>query len=71
MTFRDYIRSRRRTRNPLGDFVGDAKADVDFPDVANFHQLVLYLRSYNAREAAVDAAQVWWKRFQRSNRRAV
>ena len=43
-TFRDFIRTRRVTDNPRGDFIADARADPRLPDAKRWSELETYLR---------------------------
>jgi hypothetical protein len=42
-SFRNFIRSATVTDNPRGDFIGDAKADHELPDVKTWEELEDYL----------------------------
>lgn len=58
MTFSDYILKHARVSDdPIGDFILDARSDKTFPsDVATADQLHTYLRTKNACQEAVSAA---------------
>jgi len=60
MTFLEYIRTRRLTDTPAGDFTRDARADGRLPDARTWRELRSYLEGRGAiREAIAAAHQVW------------
>lgn len=65
MKFRKYVRSRRRTDDAVGDFIGDAKADRSFPDVKSWGRLERYLISRGACTGATRAAKTLWCDYER------
>jgi hypothetical protein len=60
MSFRDYIRTRRVTDTPAGDFTADAKADANLPAARTGPELKSYLEARGAISDAVKAAHVVW-----------
>lgn len=68
-SFLRYIRSRRRTHSPMGDFVDDAKSDLDIPDAKTWPELEAYLIGEGACREAIQAGRKWWQRYRRYNRR--
>jgi hypothetical protein len=64
MSFREYIRIRRHTDNPQGDFVEDARGDPNFPDVKTWDEMEGYLRHRSASHEAIAAARVVWRQYQ-------
>lgn len=69
MRFKAYIQRRRITKTPAGDFVMDAKTDVDMPDVSSFRELESHLRHFHrACPEAIKAARVVWRGYERQRR---
>lgn len=68
-TFRDYVRGRRKTDTPAGDFVADLKSDSKFPDAKSWNDVENYLRSHGACEAAVNAGKSVWRGYRAAVRR--
>ena len=63
--FRTFIRARRVTDTPRGDFIADAKADRHFPDARSWAQLACYLVHRHACHGAINAARRVWNAYAR------
>lgn len=68
MSFPKYIGKRRITDTPAGDFVKDARADKELPDVKSWGELKIYLGRKGACLEAIDAARSVWRGYQKSLR---
>lgn len=59
--FFDWLSRQRDRRDPVGDFANEAWQDAHFPRaLASGQDLVTYMESRNAREAAIAAAKEAW-----------
>jgi hypothetical protein len=65
ISFKEFVRSRRVTDTPVGDFVTDAKRDSGFPDARSRQEMLDYLDMMGAPDAAVSAAKVLWRRYEK------
>ena len=66
-TFRQYVRERRVTDTPAGDFIADAKKDQSLPDVRSWQELVTYLIGQrNAHRDGLKAARTVWIAYERT-----
>lgn len=63
LSFTEYLKQRRVTDTPAGDFVRDAKADPRMPDAKSWDQLELYLITRGAIPEAIAAAKTVWKGY--------
>jgi hypothetical protein len=64
--FREFLRTRRVTDNPRGDFIADARRDPRLPDVQRWSELETYLRLQgDACPEAVRQAKRLWQEFER------
>jgi len=63
VTFRDWLRTARVTRDPAGDFIGDAREDPTFPDARTKAEVLRYLRDCRACDGALAGARVAWRRY--------
>jgi hypothetical protein len=71
MTFSEYIRARRITNTPAGDFVKDAREDGQLPgDFPSWDRLHSYLGRRSACSEAIDAARTVWRGYLAAKRRA-
>lgn len=66
MTFKEYMLTRRIHRDSFaGDFARDVKNDPTFPECpGSWESLQGYLRLERACPEAIDAARIWWRRYQ-------
>ena len=62
-SFRDYIKNRRITDTPAGDFVSDANNDQTLPDVQTWEELQGYLRGKTRHPEVIDAARTVWRQY--------
>ncbi|MEN3953469.1 hypothetical protein [Iodidimonas sp. SYSU 1G8] len=69
MTFKAYIRGRRRGASPDDDFLDHAKQDPAMPDVACWSELRDYLLSCGAWPGAIESARAVWLRYRRQVKR--
>jgi hypothetical protein len=69
LTFTEYVKARRVTNTPAGDFVADAKADRGMPDVKSWEQLHTYLVMKSAIPEAIAAGKAVWRGYQAKLRR--
>ena len=71
--FRDWVRSRRVTHSPRGDFITDARRDELIPpDFATFDDLYCYLTTRRrACQEAIEAARKLWNEFARRSGRPI
>jgi hypothetical protein len=67
-TFRSFLKARRITNTPSGDFVRDARADSQMPDCETLDELLTYLRLRGACDEAIRAARRLWPAFERWRR---
>lgn len=64
MTFHAFCRQAEFHNCPEADFIADWNADRTKPRrVSSWIQLLIYLRTQNADELAVNAARKVWKAF--------
>ncbi|WP_293677654.1 hypothetical protein [uncultured Phenylobacterium sp.] len=63
MTFREYIKARRITDTPAGEFTKDARADGRLRDVQSWPELRRYLQKSGATPAAIAAGHIVWKGY--------
>jgi YozE SAM-like fold len=63
LSFTEYLKSRRVTDTPAGDFIIDAKSDPTMPDATSWKQLEFYLTTKGAIPDAVTAAKIVWKGY--------
>jgi hypothetical protein len=63
--FREWLRARRVTDTPRGDFVGDARRDPQFPDIASAEQLDLYLALRGAGREVRQIGRRLWRQYAR------
>ena len=63
MTFKEYLANRVARENPQGDFVRDARADRQLPDVATWPELHSYLRSIRAGSETIEAGRLVWQSY--------
>jgi hypothetical protein len=68
-SFREYIRRRRVTDGPVGDFVEDAKTDRGLPDAASWDQLDTYLITRGADSGVRQAGYAVWRSYLAAKRR--
>lgn len=64
MSFKEYIRHRRVTDTPAGDFTKDARDDQRLPDINTWDELRTYVRLKRGDDLVVRAAQDVWKGYQ-------
>jgi len=69
LTFVEYVRQRRITNSPAGDFTRDAQNDSEFPDVKSWDELSGYLYICGASREAHAAARFVWHRYSAYRRR--
>lgn len=69
MTFKAYIRGRKRGASPDDDFLDHAKQDPAMPDVASWGELRDYLLSCGAWPGAIESARTVWLRYRRHVKR--
>jgi hypothetical protein len=67
MRFREWVRSRRVTDTPRGDFVEDSRVARDFPDVDSWDEMESYLlfRRRACQEAMAEGKRLW-REYQRA-----
>lgn len=70
MSFKTYLRRRRRGPNPQGDFVEHARTAADVPDAATWEELRAYLLARDACPGAIESARSVWKAYRATERRA-
>jgi len=63
VSFKDYIKGRRRTDTPQGDFVDDARDDRNLPDAKSWSELENYLLNRRAIPDAIAAARLVWRQY--------
>ena len=63
-TFWEYIRQRRVTDTPSGDFVADVRADEHVPTASpNWSSVHFYLLAQHATPEAIRVARRWWTKY--------
>lgn len=73
MTFKEYLRTRRVTDTPQGDFTSDARSDKRMPDVVSWQDLRAYLHRTvgdDMIEKVLDAARPVWAAYRAKVRNA-
>ena len=75
MSFKGYLRHRRVTDDPAGDFVAVAQLDGAMPDADTWDDLRRYLEQRHATAAVLETAHKVWRayimaRLRRRGRRA-
>jgi hypothetical protein len=63
LTFAEYLKNRRITDTPAGDFVKDARDDHRMAEMKSWDQLETYLITQSAIPEAVAAAKAVWKSY--------
>ena len=63
LSFRDYIKNRKASDTPAGDFVRDAKEDRKLPNATSWSQLESYLVTRGAIYDARKAARTVWSGY--------
>jgi hypothetical protein len=64
LTFNAFIAGAPASDTSMGDFIADAKEDVNFPDVAAWAEVRDYLKATRAGRAAIRAALEAWKSYE-------
>lgn len=67
MTFKEYLKTRRITDTPAGDFTADARSDERMPDVNSWQELRAYLERTVGNgmiDKVLDAARPVWAAYQ-------
>lgn len=64
MSFKEYIRHRRVTETPAGDFTKDARDDQRLPDINTWEELRSYVSFNRGDDKVVRAAKEVWKGYQ-------
>lgn len=70
MSFRDYVRQRRITSDPVGDFVIIARLDSGMPDAKTWDELRDYLGRQSAAPGVVECARRVWRGYLMARLRA-
>ena len=70
MTFKEYIANRQVHDNRQGDFVIDARADPELPDVQTWPELRSYLECSDASYDDIEAGHLVWQSYQAKIKRA-
>ena len=70
MTFKEYIANRQVHDNRQGDFVIDARADPELPDVQTWPELRSYLECGDASYEDIEAGNSVWQSYQAKIKRA-
>lgn len=63
MTFKDFMRNCDAGQDMRGDFLRDARADRQFPEVQTWRELESYLLRCGACEEARKAGRALWREF--------
>lgn len=63
-SFDEFIRERKITDDPIGDFVGDARRDAKMPSVKRWSELRQYLESRHVSDDVVTAARRTWHEYE-------
>lgn len=64
MTFIEYVKARRISDTPSGDFTMDARRDKSLPDAKSWTDLRCYLIRKGAGEEVLSAARGVWNAYQ-------
>lgn len=64
MSFRKYVKNRKVTNDPAGDFAGDVQGDDKFPDVKSWREVSGYLWSRGADLAVMEIAKEVWDEYE-------
>ncbi|MDG1372742.1 MAG: YozE family protein [Paracoccaceae bacterium] len=67
-SFLEYIKSRRITDTPAGDFTHDARRDRNLPDAQSWDELRRYLSRRTSNPNVIAAAHSVWSQYVRKNR---
>lgn len=65
MSFREYVKRRRITDTPAGDFTRDAQMDPNMPDARNWAELRAYLERVSNLPGVIPAGQQVWQAYRR------
>jgi hypothetical protein len=65
MTFRKFLKSRKVTDNPRGDFIFDACQDECLDAIQSKEQLVTYLRRKSVCSEAIKEARILWNAYEK------
>ena len=65
MSFREYLRRRRITDTPNGDFTLDCNVDPHFPDASTWPEVEEYLLQRGACVEAIEAGRNVWQQYKR------
>lgn len=63
-SFDAFIRERKITDDPVGDFVGDARQDAKMPSVKQWSELRRYLENRHVSEDVINAARRAWHEYE-------
>ena len=69
MSFKEYLKTRRITDTPAGDFTGDAKRDPNMPDAGSWKELKAYLEKVSRAEGVIPAGYQVWQGYLRSKKK--
>jgi hypothetical protein len=62
-SFKEYLKTRRRSYTTRGDFVVDAERDPNFPDPRRWAELKAYLVRRGAVPEVIQAARSVWRQY--------
>lgn len=69
MSFKNYVKTRRVTNTPAGDFIKDARSDSNLRDFESYDDLKSYLETCNAIKEVYPAARSVWRGYQNKIRK--
>lgn len=70
MSFREYVKARRITDTPAGDFTGDARRDPNLPDAKSWPELKAYLEAIPHANGVIEAGYQVWQGYARTRKRS-
>lgn len=65
LSFKTWVRKSKRTNDPVGDFIHDAKHDTTLPEILGPAALKAYLISQEACPECLALVPKIWERYQR------
>ncbi|WP_181147634.1 YozE family protein [Ensifer aridi] len=65
MSFKSYLKTRRITDTPAGDFTADALRDNNLPDAESWSELKAYLERVSRLPGVIPSGYQVWQGYQR------
>lgn len=65
LTFKEYLKTRRITDTPAGDFTRDAQSDPNLPDAKSWPELKRYLERVSTLPGVIPAGRQVWAAYRK------